>query len=70
MSVRASAAVVLVILTASPAHADPAFPGTVWITPDMITSADPSAFTGATYTGAGAQAEGVTGMTAFESALR
>ena len=53
MSVRLNAAIVLVILTASPVLADPPFQGTVFITPDIITSADPSAFTGATYTGRG-----------------
>ena len=48
-------AVVLVILTASPVLADPPFQGTVFVTPDIITSADPSAYTGATYTGRGSR---------------
>ena len=54
MSVRArGAAIVLVILTASPALADPPFQGSVFVTPDIITSTDPSRLTGVTYTGRG-----------------
>ena len=54
MSVRASgAAIVLVILTASPVLADPPFQGTAFVSPDIITSADLSGLTGVTHTGRG-----------------
>ena len=46
-------AIVLVILTASPALADPPFQGTGFISPDIITSADLSGLTGVIYTGRG-----------------
>ena len=56
MSVRAwGAAVVLVILTVSPVLADPPFQGTGFISPDIITSADPSGLRGVTYTGRGSR---------------
>jgi hypothetical protein len=43
----------LIILTAVTAHAAPPFSGTIFIDPDIITAADPTSFTGITYTGQG-----------------
>jgi hypothetical protein len=34
-------------------HVDPPYSGTVWISPDIITSSDPTAYSGLTYTGRG-----------------
>ena len=54
MSLRAKgAAILLVILAASPVLAEPPFDGTLWLSPDTITTADPSGLTGVTYTGRG-----------------
>ncbi|MCY4600264.1 MAG: hypothetical protein OXF27_10135 [Acidobacteria bacterium] len=54
MSVReAGVAVALLILPQTPVLADPPFPGTAYISPDIITSADLSALTDVTYTGRG-----------------
>lgn len=47
------AAIVPVILAASPVLAQPPFGGTVWISPDIITSTDLSGLTGVTYAGRG-----------------
>ena len=46
-------AVVLVILTASPALADPPFRGTVFISPRVIESSDPTSLRSVTYAGRG-----------------
>ncbi len=48
-----TAAIVLVIIAASPALAEPPFQGTAFLSPDIITTADPSELTGVTYTGRG-----------------
>ena len=54
VSVRAvGAAIMLLILTPPPVLADPPFPGTAYLSPDIITSADLSALTDVTYTGRG-----------------
>ena len=54
MGARGSAiAIMLGILAASPILAEPPFGGTVFISPDIITTADPSGLTGVTYTGRG-----------------
>ena len=44
---------VLLILAATPGAAQPPFGGTVWISRDVITEADPSALAGIEYTGRG-----------------
>ena len=55
MSVRVvRVATVLVFLAVSPVLAEPPFQGTVFISPDIITSADLSGLTGVNYTGRGA----------------
>ena len=53
MSVRANAAIVLAFLAASPVLAEPPFQGTAFLSPDIITPADPSGLTDVTYTGRG-----------------
>ena len=54
MSLRGNGAVLLlVVLAASPVLAEPPFLGTAFVSPNIITAADPSGFTGATYTGRG-----------------
>ena len=54
MSVRVvRVATVLVFLAVSPVLAEPPFQGTVFISPDIITSADLSGLTGVNYTGRG-----------------
>ncbi len=53
MSARANAAIVLAILAPSPVLAEPPFHGTAFLSPDIITPADPSGPTGVTYTGRG-----------------
>ena len=54
MSIRVqSTALVLVILTASPVLAEPPFWGTVWLSRDVITTADPTGLRSVEYTGRG-----------------
>src|SRR5690349_12702748 len=43
----------LILVLNSVASAAPPFSGTIFIDPDIITSADPTTFTGVTYTGQG-----------------
>ena len=53
LALPSPSAIVLVILAASPVLAEPPFQGTVWLSPNIITTADPSGLTGVTYTGRG-----------------
>src|SRR5262245_32065225 len=43
----------VICLLQSVAHAAPPYSGTIFLNPNIITSADPTAFTGITYTGTG-----------------